>query len=334
MHTYFLTGITGYIGSMLAKRLLTEGNQVIGLVRDKEKARAQWQTISEREHIPLERLSFFEADITDLPALLAFDESITYIIHCAAPTKSREMITCPVEVADAIVIGTRNILELARKKNIKSMVFLSSMEVYGSVAASDTLTTEADLGDMPLFSTRNCYPLGKRMAEDYCFYYSKEYGIPVKIARLAQTFGPGILPEENRVYAQFAKAVLDGAPIVMHSTGEGMGNYCDIRDAMDGILLLMEKGANGETYNIVNEANSMPIRDMAKLVAKDVAGGSIPVIFDIPQDNQYGYAPPSQMRLSSEKLRKLGFTPKYSLTDMYIGVIDWMKFLAKGENDA
>lgn len=334
MHTFFLTGITGYIGSMLAKRLLTEGHHVIGLVRDKEKAHAQWQAFSTREHIPLAELSFYEADITDFSAFLALDEPITYIIHCAAPTKSREMITYPVEVADAVVIGTRNILELARRKEIKSMVFVSSMEVYGSVEASDTLTTEADLGVMPLFSTRNCYPLGKRMAEDYCFYYSEEYRIPVKIARLAQTFGPGILPEESRVFAQFSKAVIDGTPIIMHSTGEGMGNYCDIRDVMDGIFLLLEKGANGEAYNIVNEANSMPICDMAKLVAQKVSGGSIPVIFDIPSDNQYGYAPPSQMRLSGEKMRALGFAPKYSLADMYAGVIEWMKFLAKGEHDA
>ena len=96
-----------------------------------------------------------------------------------------------------------------------------------------------------------------------------------------------------------------------------MGNYCDIDEAADAILFLLQKGVNSEAYNVVNEKNTMRISEMAELVAKKVAGGSIKVLYDIPQGNPFGYAPDTGLRLSGEKLRRLGWEAKCGLEEMY-----------------
>lgn len=314
MHKFLITGATGYIGSMLIEFLLnkalTKGQeiQITALVRNRKKAR--------------ERLSpevgLITADVSDTSAMASIDGSFDYIIHCAATTQSAKMIANPVETISGIVTGTQNVLELAKKCHAKSMVYLSSMEVYGNINCSDGKTVgEASLGQVDLFQVRSCYPMAKRMAENICYSYYKEYGVPVKIARLAQTFGRGILPEENRVFAQFAKAVRQGEDIVLHTAGNSMGNYCDIDDVLRAIILLLEKGSDGEVYNVVNEENTMTIRQMAELVAEKIANGRIKVTMDISKDNTYGYAAPTGLRLSAAKLRELGWIPTANLEEMY-----------------
>lgn len=153
------------------------------------------------------------------------------------------------------------------------MVYLSSMEVYGIVECPSGCRVaewEAGNGRVDILYKRSCYPLGKRMAENICYSYFKEYNVPVKIARLAQTFGRGILPSDHRVFAEFARAVQSGTDIILHTEGASMGNYCAIDDVMDGILLILKQGQDGEAYNVVNEENTMTIRQMAELVATKI----------------------------------------------------------------
>ena len=96
-----------------------------------------------------------------------------------------------------------------------------------------------------------------------------------------------------------------------------MGNYCDIDDAVDGILFLLEKGQSAQTYNIVNESNTMTIREMAQLVADRIGKGEIKVTYDIPDDNRFGYAATTGLRLSGAKMKELGWAAKVGLEEMY-----------------
>lgn len=199
MNTYLITGATGYIGSMLVKYIIKTEKRagIAALVRDRAKA----------EKILPSEVRFIEADLADREQVASINLSCDYIIYCASVTESARMITQPVEVTESVVNTTQNILEFAVKSEIKSMVYLSSMEVSGQIDCPDGYKVpERELGEVELFSARSCYPMGKRMAENICYSYYKEYGIPVKIARLAQTFGEGVLPGDNRVFAQFAKA--------------------------------------------------------------------------------------------------------------------------------
>lgn len=318
MATYLITGATGYIGSMLVRYIKEKDNEaeVIALVRDKEKA-----------------ISMLPGDVQVIQVDLVIDcwenffdtysVSGDYIIHCASTTKSTDMILRPVEVIESIVNTTQYVMRLAKGCQVKSVVYLSSMEVYGDIDCSDGhRVTEDEMGKVDILDTRSCYPLGKRMAENICFSYYKEYGVPVKIARLAQTFGRGVLHTDNRVFAQFANSVKNGKDIVLHTEGKSIGNYCSIDDVLEAIDLILKKGENGEAYNVVNEENTMSIRSMAELVAGKIAGNRIGVVFDIPIENRYGYAKDTGLRLSSDKLEKLGWMAKDDLVKMYRDMIE------------
>lgn len=321
MTVYLITGATGYIGSALIQYILKDGQAInkdpefciIAPVRDIHRASAMFP-------VGVELLQTDLCDRQCVEQLVTAGSRADYIIHCASVTKSAEMVTHPVEVIESIVNTTQNVLELARRSRVKSMVYLSSMEVYGEIDCRDghrIIEEDVCRGEINLLSARSCYPMGKRMAENLCYSYYKEYGVPVKIARLAQTFGRRILPEDNRVFAQFARAAGKGEDIVLHTRGDSMGNYCDIDDAIMGIMTILEKGTDGEAYNVVNEENTMTIRQMAELVADQVAGGRIRITYDIPDDNAYGYAPDTGLRMSGEKLRALGWKPQKTLYDMY-----------------
>ena len=319
--TWLITGITGFVGSLLAKHLMEqreykEGTlRILGLVRDEEKAK---RVFADGD---CQNLQFVMADLCDANTVLGISEPVDYIVHCAAATASAYMISNPVETADGIVLGTRNMLELAKQKNVKSMVYVSSMEVYGSVTDIGRPRAEEELGEVALNSPRSCYPLGKRMAEHYCHAFFREYGVPVKVARLAQTFGTGVRPEDNRVYMQFARAAVEGRDIVLKTRGRSYGNYCSSEDVIAALLVLLEKGSDGEAYNVVNEANTMRICEMAELVAEKVAQGHISVRIEVEDASKTGYAPDTELRLSGAKLRALGWEPTKTLAEMYRDII-------------
>jgi nucleoside-diphosphate-sugar epimerase len=260
----------------------------------------------------------------DVREKAVFSEKPDYIIHCAAVTKSKEMVDHPVENLLTSVEGTQNALGLALQSNIKSMVYISSMEVYGTNAQDGRnheaagLVTEDMLGYLDLSDSRSVYPEGKRAAECLCRAYCREYGVPVKTARLAQTFGAGVPMEENRVFAQFARSAMQGKDIVLHTDGSSEGNYCYLADAICGILTILLQGRDGEAYNVANEALHGTILQMAELVADEIAERKIKIVFDIPKDvSEYGYAAHAKLRLSSEKLRALGWTAEFDMKDMY-----------------
>ncbi len=314
---YLITGATGYVGSMLVRHLQERGEKVVALVRNLEKAREM-----------LSEVELLQVDLTDDESMRSLRAvPCDYIVHCAAVTASREMRLHPVEVMRSIVNATQNLLELARRSQPQSMVYVSSMEVYGDLDCSDghrAQEEEAGQGIVDVLASRSCYPLGKRAAENICAGYAQEYGVPVKIARLAQTFGQGVLPGDRRVFAQFARSAIRGEDIVLHTTGRSMGNYCAIEDVIAGLLIILEKGCSGEAYNVVNEDNTMPIREMAELAADVLSGGRSRVAVDISPDNRYGYAADTGVRLSSEKLRALGWKPSKDLRQMFLDMVEVM----------
>ena len=317
--TALITGATGTVGSAII-RAFSSANKKYGLgVRILAYCRDSNKTKQLVERYDAE---FFEQDIRNP---LTVQGNVDYIFHCAAVTKSSEMVENPVGVIETSIKGTGNVLTLAREKCVKSMVFLSSMEVYGITDPAIPFVTEDYLGYIDLKKTRSCYPESKRMCECLCSCWSAQYGVPVKTARLAQTFGAGTPDDDSRIFAQFARSVIAGEDIILHTEGNSWGNYCYISDTVRGLFLLLLKGKNGEAYNIANPAASMTIRDMAELVASKIGLGRSMVIVRKPEDiKKRGYAPDTTMRLSAEKMEKLGWRPRYRLEEMYRRMIlDW-----------
>ena len=236
--TVMVTGATGLIGVSVVRALIAvEGIHIIALVRNIEKANKLYSR---------HELDNIELIVGDITFPINVNKKVDWIFHCAAVTTSKLMIEKPVETLSTAIEGTKNILEFARKNECKSMVYISSMEMYGTFNNSDTEITEDKIGYINPLKVRSNYPESKRLCENMCVAYMKEYGVKVKIARLAQTFGAGILPGENRVFAQFAKSVISGRDIVLHTRGLSEGNYCYTRDCVLGLFKILLCGENWE----------------------------------------------------------------------------------------
>ena len=324
--TILVTGVTGLIGSLITKGIIEYNKKnerkicVIGMARDPQKVRKVFIDEYEgEEEIP--QVCFCYQDVCErIPRDMVCD----YIIHTANSTASQFFITNPVDVMDSIYTGTKQVLEFGKDKNVKAVVYLSSMEVFGKVNKEEPVK-ESQLGYLDIQNVRSCYSEGKRLAECMCKCYAEQYGVPVKVARLAQTFGAGVLENENRVFAQFARSAIKGEDIVLHTTGQSVGNYCYTTDVIKAIFLLLKKGDKGEVYTVVNEETTRSIADMAQMVAKEISGGKSKVVFDIPDENKFGYAPETKMILSSKKLRSLGWKPERCLLEMYERMIPSIK---------
>lgn len=328
--TVFITGVTGLVGSQLFRalacfnRIHNLNMNIYALVRNINKAQAIFGEMLNRSDLHL-----VIGDVTeDYNLYFPKGVKIDYIIHGATVTTSKTMVEYPVDTILTAFNGTNQMLKLATEHKIRSFIYLSSMEMYGTfptTLAETPLVTENMQGTLDVLAVRSNYPESKRLCENMCIAYLKQYDVPVKIARLSQTFGAGILSGENRVFAQFARSVIQKEDIILHTLGESEGNYCYTRDTVYALLILMIKGINGEAYNIVNEENHTTIVDMAKLVATRLAKGSIRVVFDISKTDLFGYAVDTKMKLSSEKMKSLGWIPTVSLEESYRRMIESMK---------
>ena len=303
-----ITGATGLVGSMLVRTLCAAPVpiHVIAHVRNLQKARAMFGDLP---------ISYCLGDVT---APVEFDGAVDYILHTASVTASKTFVTQPVQTLLTAIDGTKNLLEFAREKAVRGMVYVSSMEAYGITDPALERVTEQDLGYIDILSVRSSYSEGKRICECLCAAYALEYGVPVKIARLAQTFGAGVSAADGRVFAQFTRSCLEGRDIILHTAGKSMGNYCYTADAVRGLLTVLLRGETANAYTVVNPTTSMPIREVAQLVSDTLTDGKTKIIFDIPESAYlYGYAPDVTMRLSADKLMALGWQPEVDLPEMF-----------------
>lgn len=316
--TFFITGATGLIGYALTSALLyhemqtNTGLKVLALVRDLEQAQKKFSA-------QLDAGSPLKFVVGDVETLAQVEGPVDYIVHCACPTASDFFLEHPVEVLNTIITGTKNVLELARSKHTLGTVFLSSMEVYGQVLHKNSLT-EAELGFIDLSSPRSSYPEGKRLAENMCASYAAEYGVPVSTARLVQTFGPGVLPMDKRVFAYMARCARSGVPIQLNTSGEKENMYLYTADAVSAILLLLTKGERGKTYNVANTSTYCSIKEMANLVSKTLADGKIPVQTNVGGDCSK-YPPEGFLKLDVTKLENLGWKAEVDLQQMFIRMV-------------
>ncbi len=249
------------------------------------------------------------------------EEDIDYIVHGAHPTSSRYFIEHPVETLHTAVYGTDRLLALAREKQVRSFVFLSTMEVYGRPRRGSRITEEC-CGQFDPAVVRSCYPLGKLLGESLCCSYCSEYGVPVKIARLTQTFGPGVGYEDGRVFAEFARCAIERRNIVLKTRGETERAYLYTEDAVWAILAILLKGENGQAYTAANEETYCSIHEMASMVA-----GKYGIQVEIREQDtaSQGYADTLYMDLDTSKLQKLGWRPETGLEEMYDRMIRSMK---------
>ena len=314
--TFFVTGATGLIGSQICKTLLLCNRQmdlglnVCAFVRNPDKAAAVFADFAEDSH-----LQFVTGDLDhDIVCYGPVD----YIVHGASPTGSRYFVEHPVETIHAAVDGTGRLLKFAMEKNVQGFVYLSSLEVYGVPDGSKPMMTETDFGSIDPMSVRSSYSEGKRLVECLCASYAAEYGVPVKVARLSQTFGAGVAYDDGRVFAEFARAVIEKKDIVLHTEGRTVRSYCYTRDAVTAILTILFSGEVGEAYNVTNLDTACSIREMAELVAALDPAAGVSVRVEVPDDlGSFGYNPEMIIRLDPSRLEGLGWKPSAGMEDMF-----------------
>lgn len=309
--TVLITGATGLIGSMLMRTIYAANEKyrlninLIGMIRNSEKAQEVFGDL-------YRQLRFVKT----------LDDSYNYIIHTVSPTTSKFFMEYPVETIKSSVKSTMEILEVAKASGA-SLVYLSSMEQYGVPCEQEQVMTEDKIGVIDHLNIRSSYSESKRLCECLCASYAEEYGVHVKIARLAQTFGAGISSTDNRMPMQFARAAADGKDIVLHTEGKSYSNFVYLTDALTGILTILEKGGKGQAYNICNDTETRTVREIAELVCDQVARGKTKVMLDI-KDNM-GYAPDVKMYLNSDKLRNLGWKAEVGMVEAYKRLSEYLE---------
>ena len=306
METILLTGATGLVGSALLRKLVMDGNIVTCPIRNTEKAKELF------EEGLYDKVCWKEMPLETY--LQDMKENFDYIIHCASPTASKYFVSNPVETLSFNISTTTAIMEYARRRKVKGVLFLSSLESYGTVSDGDTIINEDYQGYVNPLEVRSSYNIAKRTCECMCHAYSQEYGVPVKIVRLTQIISSKVAEEDMRVYAQFARSAAKGEDIVLHTEGTSARQYVYIEDAVDALITVLSKGRSGVAYNVANEDTYISVRDMAEFVQKNFNPGHRVMI---QKRDDMGYAPVTKLRLCTQKLKDLGWSPRYGLYDMY-----------------
>lgn len=317
--TVFITGATGVLGYSVVKYICERNEQfqepvkILALVRDIDKAESIFGKIKNLKFI-----------VGDVRYNILIDDPIDYIIHAASQTSSKAFVEEPVETIYTAVVGANNILRIAKEKKVKSFIYLSSMEVYG-YPITDEKIDELHCTNLDTMVVRSSYPESKRMCENLCKAYCEEYGVPAKVIRLTQTFGTGVSYDDKRVFAEFARCVIEGRDIVLHTKGETKRNYLHTMDAVIAILKVLLEGENGQAYNAANEDTYCSIYEMAELVVNECANRKIEIRVEVDGENQYGFAPTLKMNLDTTKLQRLGWRPRFGLKEMFCSLIEDME---------
>lgn len=317
--TVMITGASGMVGSYMLYVLLMlndekhYGIKVDAVMRNVNKLPEE---IRNREDV-----NVVVADVTkDIPDV----GDIDYIIHAASPASPLIMQNQPVETIAANTIGTFKTLELAKEKNAEGYLFISSREIYGQPDEGQEFFYENTYGFVDQLNPRSCYSEGKKAAETMCVCFHEEYGLNTKIARLAHTYGPGMSIYDGRVQADFLKNVYHNEDIVLKSEGTAVRTYTYIADAIAGMYRIL-LDSEDIVYNIGNEAGKVSIRDLAEILVSIYPEKGLKLVFDIPEGGTKGTAPYTLGILSSEKLRKLGWNPKYSVKDGFKRTLEYLE---------
>jgi len=260
-------------------------------------------------------------DITEVNLL---NVKADYIIHAASQTSSKGFISNPVETINVSFEGTKHLLEFARTQKLKRFIYLSTMEVYGT-PKTDEKIGELFATNLDTMKVRSCYPESKRMCENLCVSYATEYDVPINVLRLTQTFGKGVEYNDSRVFAEFARCVIENKNIILKTKGETKRSYLNVKDAVNAIFKIMISDVAGQVFNVANENTYCSIREMAEMVANNIAEERISVNFELNEDDSLGYAPKLCMNLDTAKLKRLGWEANYSLEDTFIEMILWMR---------
>lgn len=297
-----VTGAAGFIGSHLCRALLSQKHTVIAVDNLITGDRAN---ISDILHHP--RFTFLKHDIIKpFPSKLStLNFKLSTIYHLACPTGVPNLTRLAEEMLLTSSIGTRNILELARKHNA-TFLLTSSSESYGNPLVFPQKETYT--GNVDPTGIRSPYEEGKRFAESLTVMYSRKYKLNTKIVRIFNTYGPNMSQNDLRVIPMFLHAALNNQPIPLHGAGLQKRTFCYVDDMVGGLIIVMRKGNSGEVYNIGSNQQTT-IKKLAHLIIK-ISRSNSKIVYTARPSHDH------QARLPDlTKIKRLGWKPQTTLLD-------------------
>lgn len=238
-----------------------------------------------------------------------------FIIHAASIASPIYYRIYPIETMDANVIGLRNLLEFVKNTDCESFLFFSTSEIYGDPSPENIPTPETYRGNVSCTGPRACYDESKRYGETLCVNFWQQHGVPVKIARPFNNYGPGLKITDKRVLPDFFRDVLADNNINLLSDGKATRTFCYISDAITGYLLILLSEHNGEPFNIGIEKPEISMLELARKVI-EVSGKSLSVTYKQSDDRLYLTDNPQRRCPVIQKAKTmLGYNPQISLEE-------------------
>jgi dTDP-glucose 4,6-dehydratase len=229
-----------------------------------------------------------------------------YLVHAASPASPAACAADPQGVVQCNTTATQALLERAGRPRLKGFLFLSSSEVYGDTAGNEW-PGEEETGVLDPASPRSLYPLAKRQGEALCHEADRSSGIPVRIARIFHTYGPGMdLQADGRVFADFVGNAVRGEDILLKSDGSGRRAFCYIADTVSGLLRMLGHEEGALTCNVGNPGAVLSVSELADLLI-----GLVPEkkLKKVVMDTKSAQSASSSVFPATDRLRSLGWVP-------------------------
>jgi UDP-glucuronate decarboxylase len=304
-----VTGGAGFLGSHLCERLVAAGDEVLCLDNYYTGRRTNVAHLLDHPNFELMR-----HDVT-FPLYVEVDE----IYNLACPASPIHYQRDPVQTTKTSVHGAINMLGLAKRTGAK-LLQASTSEVYGDPEIHPQ--TEGYWGNVNPIGPRSCYDEGKRCAETLCFDYRRQHGLPIKVVRIFNTYGPRMHPDDGRVVSNFICQALRGQPITMHGDGRQSRSFCYVDDLIEGMMRMMATA--DDVTGPVNLGNPAEFT-IAELAEKVIAriGREVRIKHLPPAEDD-----PRRRRPDITRAQELlGWTPRTALDDGLARTIDYFEEL-------
>ena len=302
-----VTGGAGFLGSHLCDRLLDAGHDVLCV---DNLFTGTKDNIGHLHSNP--SFEFMRHDVT-FPLFVEVDE----IYNLACPASPIHYQHDPVQTTKTSVHGAINMLGLAKRLGCK-ILQASTSEVYGDPSVHPQ--SEEYWGHVNPIGPRSCYDEGKRCAETLFFDYHRQNGVPIKVARIFNTYGPRMHPADGRVVSNFIMQALKGEPITIYGDGSQTRSFCYVDDLIRGLMALMETGPETTGPINIGNPNEFTVRELAEKVIALIGSSSQIVQEPLPQDD------PKQRQPDITKAKEvLGWQPSIELEQGLVKTVDYFR---------